>query len=218
MNSGATRRIACLFLFAAAAASGQRRDFLTADEVDQVRQVQEPNQRLALYAQFARQRVELVRQMVAKEKAGRSAMIHETLDDYTKIIEAIDTVSDDALRRKLPIDEGMTAVAKAEKEMLDILKKIEESRPKDLARYEFALKQAIETTEDSLDLTAQDLKERSAAVTERDAHEKKEREAVMQPKDVEEKRAAEKKTAEAERKRKAPTLRKKGEAPPEKKR
>lgn len=218
MNAGATRRIACLCLFAATAAYGQGRDFLTADEVDQVRLVQEPNQRLVLYTQFARQRVELVRQLVAKEKPGRSAMIHETLDDYTKIIEAIDTVSDDALRRKLPIDEGMTAVAKAEKEMLDLLKKIEESKPKDFARYEFALKQAIETTEDSLDLTAQDLKERSAAVTERDAKEKKEREAVMQPKDLEEKRAAEKKTAETEQKRKAPTLRRKGEVPAEKKR
>ena len=198
-------------------AAGQRRDFLTADEVDQVRLAQEPNQRLALYAQFARQRVELVRQILGKEKAGRSVLVHDTLDDYTKIIEAIDTVADDALRRKLAVDEGLAAVAKAEKEMLELLKKIEDSRPKDLARYEFSLTQAIETTEDSLDLALLDVKERSAGVAEREARDRKERETMMQPKDLEEKRAAEKKTAETERKQKAPTLRRKGEVAPGKK-
>jgi hypothetical protein len=201
----------------AAPVAGERRDFLTADEIDQVRLAQEPNLRLNLYAQFARQRVELVRQLVAKEKAGRSAMIHETLDDYTRIIEAIDTVADDALRRKLEINEGMAAVAKVEKEMLEVLEKIAESKPKDLARYEFALKQAIETTQDSLELTEQDLEERARTVIDRDAEERKEREALMQPKDLEEKRAAEKKAAETEAKRKAPTLRRKGEVPAVKK-
>jgi len=205
----------CLAL--ALPAAGERRDFLTTDEVDQVRLAQEPNERLALYAQFARLRAELIRQLVAKEKAGRSVMIHDTLDDFTKIIEAIDTVADDALRRKVAIDVGMAEVAKAEKEMLEVLKKIEESAPKDVARYEFALKQAIETTEDSLELAQQDLKERSASVSERDAKETKEREAAMQPKDLEEKRAAEKKTVETEQKRKAPTLRRKGEVAPGKK-
>ena len=205
----------CLAL--AVPAAGQRRDFLTADEVDQVRLAQEPNQRLALYAQFARQRVELVRQILAKEKAGRSVLVHDTLDDYTKIIEAIDTVADDSLRRKFAIDEGLAAAAKAEKEMLELLKKIEDSRPKDLARYEFALTQAIETTEDSLDLALLDVKERAAGVAERQVRDRKEREALMQPKDLEEKRAAEKKAAETERKQKAPTLRRKGEVPQEKK-
>jgi hypothetical protein len=195
--------------------AGQRRDFLTADEVDQVRLAQEPNQRLMLYAQFARQRVELLRQLAAQEKAGRSVTIHDTLEDYTKIIEAIDTVTDDSLRRKLPLDLGIDAVVKAEKEMVEVLKKIEGAAPKDLARYEFVLKEAIEATEDSLELAAKDLKERSAAVSERDTRDRKEREAIMQPKDLEEKRAAEKK--EADGKRKAPTLRRKGEAPPEKK-
>ncbi|MBI4875443.1 MAG: hypothetical protein HY822_12490 [Acidobacteria bacterium] len=210
--------VLALCLAAAAPLPAQPRDFLTTDEADQVRLAQEPNQRLALYAGFARQRVELVRQILSKEKAGRSVLVHETLGEYTRIIEAIDTVADDALRRNLPIGEGMAEVAQAEKGMLEVLRKIEESRPKDIGRYEFALKTAVETTADSLELAEQDLKERSASVAEREARERKEREALAQPKDLEDKRAQEKKTAETEQKRKAPTLRRKGEAPAEKKR
>src|SRR5258705_12250241 len=123
----------CLALASPLAA--QQRDFLTADEVDQVRLAQEPTLRLKLYVQFARQRLDLMQQMFASQKPGRSALIHDTLDDYTQIIEAIDTVTDDALKRKAPVDEGVAAVAAAEKQMLPGLRKFEESQPKDLSRY-----------------------------------------------------------------------------------
>jgi hypothetical protein len=216
MTRGDWMRLGCgLMLLAALPATGQKRDFLTADEIDQVRLAQEPNERLKLYLHFARQRLDQVQQLFATEKPGRSAMIHSLLEDYTKIIDAIDTVSDDALKRKLAIDEGTAAVAKEEKEMLDVLEKLSERRPKDYSRYEFVLKQAVETTADSLEQAKTDLAARAKDVLVREAEEKKEREAVMQPKDLEEKRAEEKKAAAAESKqRKPPTLRRKGEAAP----
>lgn len=195
------------------AAFGQERDFLTADEADQVREAQEPNERVKLYIQFARQRLDLLQQMVAKEKAGRSALIHDTLEDYTKIIEAIDTVADDALKRKLPLNIGMAAVAAAEKEMADTLKKIEAMQLKDRARYDFALKNAIETTQDSAELSTQDLNIRAGAVAEQEKKEKAERDALMPAKEQEKKKVAEKEE-EAKPKRKAPTLRRPGEVAP----
>jgi hypothetical protein len=189
--------------------AAQQRDFLTADEVDQVRLAQEPNLRLKLYLHFARQRLDRLQQLFATEKAGRSVLIHDLLDEYTKIVEAIDTVTDDALKRKLAVDEGVSAIALAEKEMLPVLQKFEDSEPKDLSRYALSLKLAIETTTDSLEIAKEDIAARSIDVQKKTEREKKEIEAVMQPKDLEEKKAEEKKAAVGQRK--APTLLRKGE-------
>jgi hypothetical protein len=208
------RAVLVCALFLTLAAQAQERDFLTADEADQVRLAQEPNIRLKLYIYFAKQRLDQLDQLLAREKPGRSGLAHDLLDDYTKIIEAIDTVTDDALKRKVVIDEGFKAVLDTQKSMLEQLKKIRDAKPKDIARYEFALDQAIETTQDSLELGEQDLKERAHEVIAREAQEKKEREAIMRPEDLKARQEFEKK--ETEQKRKAPTLRRKGELPPAK--
>jgi hypothetical protein len=188
------------------------KDYLSSDEVEQVRLVQEPNDRMQLYLHFAKQRLDQVKQLVAKDKAGRSALIHDLLEEYTQIIEAIDTVADDALRRKLPIDKGNIAVTKEERAMVADLRKIQDSNPKDLSRYDFVLKDAIYTTSDSLELSEQDLNVRSEDIASHDKKEKSERDAALTPQELDEKKAAEKK--DTQQKKKAPTLRRPGETLP----
>ena len=220
-------RLFCALLVLGLPLAAQK-DFLTPNEVDQVRLTQEPNERLKLYVVFARVRIELLTQLFAKEKAGRSVLIREKLEEYTKIVEAMDTVAEDALKRKVDITLGLKAVADAEKEMVAKLQQFEEGKPADLARYQFVLQQAIETTTDSAELNAKDLETRSTEVSERVEKEKKEREALMTPETPADPPAPKpgaaaspekpgEKTEEAKPARKPPTLLRKGELPPAKK-
>jgi aromatic ring-cleaving dioxygenase len=196
-------------LLAAPLAAQQQRDFLTVDEGDQIREAQNPNDRLTLYIQFAKQRLNQVDHWLAKEKPGRSILIHDALDDYSNIVDAIDTVADDALQRRIDVKLGLAAVATAESEMLAGLQKIQDSQPKDISRYDFVLKQSIDGTNDSLDLAREDPAVRAAAIAAKQAKEKKEREAELTPTERDAKKAEEAK-AEKEKK-KAPTLLRPGE-------
>jgi hypothetical protein len=200
----------CLTAVALVASPGvaQHRDFLTADEVEQIREAQEPNLRLELYSRFARSRIDLVKNLLAHDKPGRSAMIHDALDDYAKIVDAMDDVADQSLAKKAELSKGMRVVSNMERETLPALRKIRDSHPKDLDRYEFALTTAIETTSDSLDLADGDLGKRGEKELAREEREKKEAEATKPP---EEKRADAKAEADQQNQRKAPSLYRPGE-------
>ena len=203
------------FLLSAFLLSAQApdRDFLTPNEVDQIRVAQEPNDRIALYIHFAKTRMDLVQHYLAEDKPGRSIFIHNSLEDYSKIIEAIDSVTDDALRHNRPVDKGMIALLNAEKEFLDQLSKIADSSPRDFDRYKFVLSEAIDTTRDSRELSLEDSAKRGTELSAKDTKEKTERESVMSTKEVaSRKKEAEKNSSTAEKK-KIPSLYKPGEKP-----
>jgi len=199
-------------LIAAAPLVAQKRDFLTADEVDQIREAQEPNVRIQLYAKFAHARIDLVKNLVSRDRPGRAVMIHDALDDYSKILDAMDDVADEALGRKTELKTGLKAESNAEREALPVLQKLRDSQPKDLDRYEFALNNAIQSTQDSLGLAEGDLGKRTHDAVAREEKEKKAAQASMTP---DEKKAAEKADFEQQNQRKAPTLYRPGEKKPD---
>ena len=205
--------IICVLVIAAAAPSWAQREFLTNDEIEKIREAQEPNMRLKLYILFARQRMDQLQQQIAKDKKGRSLIVRDLLNDYAQIIDAIDTVSDDALKRKVDISAAVQAVAAAEQTFLAQLQKIQDSQPHDLDMYDIDLKQAIGDTSDSIDSTKEDLGKRSTEVISKAEEEKKKLEELT-PKDrVKEQKVEDAKVDDGKPKRKPPTLYRPGEQP-----
>lgn len=207
------RFVLCILLLAAATAAPlcAQRDFLTADEADQLRLAETPDDRIKAYLTFARVRMDMIDQTMAKDKAGRSGFVHDTLDELTKVIEALDTAIDDYLKHSKTVT-SLEAVAKTQRDIATRLEKILNSEPKDLERYRFALTQTIEVAQDSAEMAEQDLKDRKRGVITRDQELQKERESMMTPAQREEaKKEQAKKDQETINQKKKPTLLRKGE-------
>ena len=197
-----------------------QRDFLTPDEVEKVREAQLPNDRLKLYTLFARQRLDQLQRLLNKEKRGRSLDVRQLLEDYSSIIDAIDTVSDDALKRGVDIAEGTAAVTASEKRFLEQLQQVRQRNPADLDLYDVALKEAIAGTSDSMDLATEDVSSRSAKLNAEDQKAKEDAEKTLAAEDSKGKPPEEAKNngakpADAKPKRKPPTLLKPGEKLPD---
>jgi hypothetical protein len=197
----------------APAAVAQDRDFLTGDEAAQIKDSQEPNARIQLYAKFARRRIDLIKSLISRDKQGRSIVIHDALDDYAQIIDAIDAVIDDALVRKVDVKPSMMALSNYERDCLPLLKRIRDSHPNDLDRYDFVLKTAIDATVDGIESASADLDERAKDVQHKDAEERKALEQMETPADKDAKKQQEKKDGDQQQPsgRKPPTLMRPGE-------
>ena len=208
--------LAALCVLGVSGLHAQDRDFLSTDEVEQVRQTQEPNARLMLYNKFAEARILQVEDLLKTEKPGRSVLIHDLLEDLVDILDTIDTVADDALRTTWRSPKACRTWAAPYGDG-GKLKKIDQMELSDRGRYQFQLQMAIDTVEDSLELAQEDLAKRKGDVLAKDKAEKTEREALRTPQDVAERKEADKKQAELDKKsgrtRKAPSLYKPGEKP-----
>lgn len=207
--------------FATAIPALADKDFLTEDEIEKVREAQLPNDRLKLYIVFARQRMDQLQRLLAKDKKGRSAEARELLENYASIIDAIDTVSDDALQRGVDITEGTVAVKTAEKRFAGQLQQIRDRNLPDVDLYSIALTEAIEGTNDSLDLASEDPSARGAKLSAEDKKAKKDAEQTLAAEDGKGKPADATAAADVARsdddkpKRKPPTLLRPGEKPPD---
>ncbi len=201
------------FLLPAQDYLGGERDFLTPHEADLIRVAQEPNERIEQYLHFARLRLELVRQTLLKKDLARSKLIHQNLEEYGRIIEAMDLVIDDAAADKIDVSVGLGILAEHGKEFLATLEKIQEEPADNSWAYEFVLEDSIEITRDSMELAMEDLGDRGRRIAEADAAEKAKRRTLMTPerrKDVA-KAEAKAEAKNTERSRKRPTLLKPGE-------
>jgi hypothetical protein len=207
--------LASTLLVSSPAVNAQQRDFLTTDEVEQVRLTQEPNERMVLYSKFAETRIGQIRDLLRKDSPGRSLLVHDLLGDLIEIIDTIDIVADDALKNGLDVSEGMQKVLEEHQRIATSLGEVDGMKLRDRSRYQFQLQMAMDTITDAIALAQEDLDARKDDVLAKEQQERMRREEVRTPKDVAEQKEEARKQAEYDRKtgrsRKPPTLFKPGE-------
>lgn len=174
---------AFLGLFASVPAGAQEistsADFLTEFEADLIRKAQEPRHRVPQYLEFAKLRIALIDQLLAKDELGRGARVHKNLDELGRIIEAIDMVVDDALVKELDLEKVIPELLAVEEDLLARLETIQDGDADDLWRYEFVLEDAIDILADSIEITSDDPTSRKVELVEAEANEKAARGATM---------------------------------------
>lgn len=174
-----TRRtvLALLLCFAAVpVASAQRGEFLSDGEISQIREAQEPNQRLKLYVEFARYRLDTIEKALAGNDENRAEAIHQNLREYDRIIDAIDNNAEQAVSRRDLARKGLELALEKEPEFLKLLQSFRTRNPKDLDEYRFILDRAIETTESSIELLREALSKQPKDRKEAEREQKKRQE------------------------------------------
>jgi hypothetical protein len=146
-----------LFLLLSPVLAEQKRDPLTDEEVDQLRDTaQEPDLRLKLYVAFARARLATLEHARSDPKTeNRSLATHDGLQDFLDVYDELNENIDTYVDRKSDIRKVLKAVIEADTEFQAKLRALRDdatARKEEMQRYEFLLSNALET----LDSSAQD--------------------------------------------------------------
>jgi hypothetical protein len=125
-------------------------DFLTRLEVDEIRDAQEADKRIALYMEIAQRRLDLIKTAFTEKARGAGRTAQKNLRDYTAILEAVeDTLTDgreDRTLREKPLKEA----EKRQAEFLTYLRALDSTEAPGYDDYRFTLEEAIDVTEELL--------------------------------------------------------------------
>lgn len=168
----------CVLLAGTGWAQEHRSDVLTPDEVDQIRDAaQEPRDRLPLYIQFARARLDAAEKSRTDPQVKDHAQalhdhLHDFLDIYDELDENVDTYADrqDDLRKPLK------AVIEADTEFQSRLRALQapaNATPQQATEYQFVLATALNAVDDGAQDHRQLLAEQEEAAKHKKKREKK---------------------------------------------
>ncbi len=150
-----------------------RRDPLTADETDQLReQAQEPVKRLRLYIKFAGARMMAIEQLRSDPKfaADRGQKIHDLLEDFGNIVDELDDNMDNYSEHGADIRKPLKEMIEAEADWQLRLRTLKEASSKDpqaakeARDYSFALDSALDSVNDSADSAHKTLEEQNTSL------------------------------------------------------
>ena len=131
-----------------------QRDFLTHDEINLVRDAQEPENRIALYLDIAQLRLDSIRTAITSSKPdGRR--VQRNLSDYIQVCEAILMTIEEARQAREPIPKSIEQMELRVPEYLGYLQSINTSSSPAWADYQFTLDEAILMTSELSEEAAQ---------------------------------------------------------------
>lgn len=145
------------------------RDPLTSKEVDDLREArQDPEKRLKLYVQYARQRMDLIERFRTDPRlaADRASKIHDLLEDLGRLVEEMDDNVDMYAKDKFDIRKPLKEVVAANAEFQQKLNALRDAGKSDPAlgdeirkHYQFVLDDTIEAVNACLDSSRETLQE-----------------------------------------------------------
>jgi hypothetical protein len=148
----------------AAAGGAEKGDFLTDDEVDELREAQDPSLRIEKYLWFAQIRLtrfDDYRSRPADPDYDIPGYLETQLDQYIRIVDALKDTIEDHFDRHDDMRAGLKKFVETGTHQLDQLRHIEQSSDPYAAGYRRSLADAIDDFTDALDGATKALSEQS---------------------------------------------------------
>lgn len=160
-----------LLLATAIPAVAQKRDPLTESESDQIAELsQEPDKRIKLLLKFIQARMASIEQIEGDPRMAqdRGKQVHDLLEDFTSLIDELDDNVDEYSDKKADIRKALKDVIETNTSFQLKLRTLKEqkSNSKEFGAYNFALQNATEAVNSSLDNARQALDELEKALKE----------------------------------------------------
>jgi hypothetical protein len=157
-----------LLLLLSPAAAGQKRDPLTAPEIDQLRDTaMDPDLRLKLYVTFARARLAALEQARSDPKtANRGLATHDGLQDFLDVYDELNDNIDTYVGRKSDLRKVLKTVIEDDTEFQAKLRALRDdatAKKEETEQYQFLLSNALDTLDSSVQDHRQLLSEQEEA-------------------------------------------------------
>ena len=156
----------------------QKRDPLTEEESDQIRELaQEPDKRIRLMLKFIQARLATIDQIEgdARMAAGRGKQVHDLLEDFTALVDELDDNIDDYVDKKSDIRKSLKDAVESDTAFQLKLRTLKDQKAssKEFADYNFVLQNATDAVNSSLDNARQALEELETALKQEKEEKKK---------------------------------------------
>ena len=135
-------------VFAISAGGNAQEDFLTAGEVDEIRDKQEPPKRLVLYLDLAQRRLDAIKENLAANKPGAGRIAQKFLREYTLILEALETTVAEGREKRALRDKDLKEAETRESEFVKYLQSLDAGNAPGYDDFRFTLEEAVAVTEE----------------------------------------------------------------------